>query len=173
MAVTINPLHSTGHFLYQLKISENQRFSVGMKKSSGIKWVSANVIHTWWINGLVVKALVSWSRGAKSLDGSRVDSVFNLPRSIKWVPETPGDIVVQRNCLLLLALEPWNSWFPSIKRAHKIFLKYLNLWSSVFLVLLPLKMFSVIYAEISSKMKISLAWGKWLTVCLTETFSIT
>ena len=29
------------------------------------------------------------------LDGSKIDSAFHLPWSIKWLPGTPGDLVVQ------------------------------------------------------------------------------
>ena len=53
---------------------------------------------------------------------SRLNQPFLLPMSIKWVPGTPGDLVVKVNCLLVVALWHWDSRTPSIKRDHKPFM---------------------------------------------------
>ena len=48
---------------------------------------------------------------------------FILQRSIKWAPGISGNLVVKVTCLIEVALKPWGSWNPSIKRGYKVFLK--------------------------------------------------
>ena len=43
-----------------------------------------------------------------------------LSRSIKWVPVTPGDLVVRISCLFIVAVWHWSSWAISIKRVREI-----------------------------------------------------
>ena len=42
--------------------------------------------------------------------------LFILPRLIKWVTWTSGDLVVKVTCLLKVALQPWDIWILSTKR---------------------------------------------------------
>ena len=57
---------------------------------------------------------------------------FILPRSIKWVPGTSGDLVVKSELFLWSGSLLRGSWALSIKRDHKVFIYTFFLYSFSF-----------------------------------------
>ena len=86
----------------------------------------------WWIRCWIPNQGVLDS---KPSSGSKVYSAFILPRLMKWVPGTPGDLKVKSELLLIMVLYPWGSCTPFIKRDNKVFLKK-NFWGTNLLCLL-------------------------------------
>ena len=89
---------------------------------------------TMWSNGLVVKALDSLSMGPVFKNhwvAPRSTQSFILPRSIKWVPGTYGNLVVKSK------LPPRSdSWTLSVKWGHKVFFFFLRFSSIIILSVL-------------------------------------
>ena len=80
-------------------------------------------------NGLVVKALDSQPRGSGFKTTGRLQGQLSLSSFRCLSNEYQGllgTVWLKANCLLIMALQPWNSWTPSIKRCHKVFLKVMS-----------------------------------------------